>query len=313
MNSSHTIWTESDSGILSPVGRVSDARVKSRADFIEVRKKAKEIEQIYSDAAVPLPGTCDLGRMVRNAKELWGNWFLNDKERLSWEAIFQAMHLNRIADAVLPLRDNANIAHYLKALRSGSLNFSARELSKAKDTFWEMEVWARLLRRNADAHLAEPDVVVNYDSSCLGIACKKIYSERHVQNVLSQAVRQIEKDFDFGIVALNLDDLLPGDTVLKRNSTNGVADILLRANSIFLQEHERHFRKYLSKGRLISAMVSTSVLADVPTERPRLRNTYQWTVWTMPGLGARYQEPLDKFYGTVMGRPRQQSFLTPPL
>lgn len=313
MISTHTIWTESDSGILSPVGRVSDARVKSRADFLEVRKKAKEIEQIYSDAAVPLPGTCDLGRMVRNAKELWGNWFLNNTERLSWETIFLAMLLDRIADAVLPLRGNASIAQYLKALRSGSLNFFSRERSKAKDIFWELEVWARILRRDADAHLAEPDVVVNYEGSSIGIACKKIYSERHVQNVLSQAVRQIERNLDFGIVALNLDDLLPPDVVLRKNSTNAVADILLRANSTFLQEHERHFRKYLSEGRLISAMVSTSVLADVPPERPQFRNTYQWTVWTIPGLGPRYQEPLDNFYRTVMGSPRQQTFLTPPL
>lgn len=168
-----------------------------------------------------------------------------------------------------------------------------------------MEVWARLLRRNADAHLDDPpDVVVNYDNSRIGIACKKLYSERHVQNVLSEAVGQIERGFDFGIVGLNLDDLLPKGVVLKGDSTNAVAERLLSANNLFLQKHERHFQKYLAKGRLISAIVSTSIVADVPSERPQFQNMYQWTIWTIPGLDARYQEPLNKFYGTVMNRPR---------
>lgn len=45
-------------------------------------------------------------------------------------------------------------------------------------------------------------------------------------------------------------------------------------------------------------------LADVPSERPQFRNTYQWTIWTISGLDAQYQEPLNKFYETVMSRPR---------
>lgn len=306
MSNTQSIWSQRDSGILIPVGQVSDApTVRSRNNFLEIRTRAKEIEQIYSDAAVSLPETSDLGRLVRNAKELWEKWFLDGPERLTSEAFFFAIHLDRIADAVLPLRSITNSVDYLKALLSGSLNFFAREPSKAKDVLWELEVWSHLLRRNAHAHLEEPDVIVNYDNSRIGIACKKLYSEKHVQNVLSEAVRQIERDFDFGIVALNLDEFLPKGVVLKMDSTNAVAERLLRANKLFLEKHERHFRKYLAKGRLLSAIVSTSILADVPSERPQFRNTYQWTNWTIRGLDARYQEPLNKFYGTVMSRPRQ--------
>ncbi len=198
MSTAQRIWSKSDSGILIPVGRVSDVTDQSRTDFLGIRTKAKEIEQIYSEAAVPLPETSDLGGLVKNAKELWENWFLDCRERLNYKAFFLATHLDRIADAVLPLRGISKNVDYLKDLRSGSLNFFAREPSKAKDIFWELEVWSRLLRRGADAHLEEPpDVVINYDNSRIGIACKKLYSERHVQNVLSEAVRQIERDFDF--------------------------------------------------------------------------------------------------------------------
>lgn len=305
MSTAERIWSQNDSGVLIPVGRVSDTRAQGRANFLEIRTRAKEIEQIYSDVQVPLPATSDLGRLVRNAKELWEHWFLDDRRRLNWESFFLAIHLDRIADAVLPLRGVENNVDYLKALLSGSLNFFERESSKAKDIFWELELWARLLRRNANAHLDDPpDVVVNYDNSRIGIACKKLYSERHVQNVLSEAVRQIERDFDFGIVALNLDDLLPKDVVLKKDSTNAVADKLLRVNHLFLNKHERHFQKYLSKGRLISAIVSTSIISDVQSEIPQFQNTHQWNIWTIPELEARYQEPLNRFYDTVMSHPR---------
>jgi hypothetical protein len=83
-------------------------------------------------------------------------------------------------------------------------------------------------------HLDDPpDVIVNYENSRIGIACKKLYSERHVQNVLSEAVGQIEGDFDFGIVGLNLDDLLPEGVVLKGSSTNAVAERLLAQTTFF--------------------------------------------------------------------------------
>lgn len=132
MRITQSIWRQRDSGILIPVGRVSDATVRSRTNFLAIRTRAKEIEQIYSDAAVPLPKTSDLGRLVRNAKEL--------SERSNDEAFFPAIHLDRIADAVLPLRSITNSVDHLKALLSGSLNFFAREPSTAKNILWELEV-----------------------------------------------------------------------------------------------------------------------------------------------------------------------------
>ena len=303
MSTKKTIWRQSDAGVYIPVAQVSDASVQSRTQFLELRNKAKEIERLYLEADVPLAQTSDLGRLVENAKALWEIWFLNSTESISYIMFFRAIQLDRIADSVLPLRGVQINADYLKILPSASLNFFAREPSEAKDIFWELEVWSRLLRRNADANLEEPDIVVNYDGLRIGIACKKFYSEKHVQNVLSEGVRQIERDFDFGVVAINLDDLLPENVVLKEDSTKAVAERLLRANADFIQQHQRHLKKYLSKGRLISAIVSTSVLADVSTEKPQFRNTSQWTVWTISGLDAERQKHLNKFYAAVMSEP----------
>jgi hypothetical protein len=145
-----------------------------------------------------------------------------------------------------------------------------------------------------------PDIVVNFDDTCIGIACKKIYSERHVQNVLSQAVGQIEKEFEFGIVAINIDDLLPPQATLNLESSYAVEERLNQYNGEFLRRHDRHFRKYLTKGRLISAIISSCVISDVPNERPRFNNAWQWTVWTVPGLSENQRVQLDRFYNIVM-------------
>jgi len=72
-------------------------------------------------------------------------------------------------------------------------------------------------------------------------------------------------------------------------------------NTRFLRSHERHFRKYLGSGRLISAFVSTSVLADVYRARTRLTNARQLTIWVIPGLTHAKEQVLRKFYDRLMG------------
>ena len=72
-------------------------------------------------------------------------------------------------------------------------------------------------------------------------------------------------------------------------------------NTRFLNSHERHFRKYLASGRLLAALVSTSMLADVYNENPRLNNSRQFTIWTIPGLTDDKEKQLKRFYNQLMG------------
>lgn len=295
------LWRSLPSGIVVPEGIFSDISIRSKKTLIEIKNRAQEIENIYSDAGIRLPPNSSLGQLVGNTKELSNNCLLNKEDDLGYEMFFGGIHLDRIADAILPLRDERKRGHYLKDLTSGSLNFFERKRSKAKNIFWELEVWAKLRRRTEKVFLVEPpDIAIEYDESRIGIACKKLYSERHVQNVLSQAVEQVEKEYDFGIVAINLDDLLPEDVVLKMESTEAVGKKLNQINSEFIHRHIRHLTKYLSIGRIMSAIVSCSVVADIESERPRFRNSYQWTVWNISGLSDQQEKQISNFYNTVM-------------
>jgi len=302
MKKTQEVWEARPSGILVSAGHITDRQDRFKTTYLDVKSKGEQIEELYKSTGLTLPDNSDLAELIKNSKVLWEKWFANKTAELKMIMLFNLLHLSRIADAVLPLKEESVRIKFLKALISGPLDFFKREKSYAKDIFWELEVWLKLTRKLATVNLEEPpDIVIEFEGSRIGIACKKLYSEKHVQNVLSQAVHQIEDSFEVGIVALNLDDFTPADKVLKSSHAQGMTNTLLNLNAGFIQRHERHFRKYLASGRLISAIVSTAVIADVASAKPQFNNASQWTVWTIPGLEEKKSQNLHRFYDLVMG------------
>jgi hypothetical protein len=190
-----------------------------------------------------------------------------------------------------------NCGKYLGALVSGSLDLLKRKKSSAKNIFWEVELWARMKKRGFDAELRDPpDILLDFRGVTIGIACKKLYSEKHVQNVLSQAVSQIEDNCDFGIAAINLDDLQPEDMILSQPSHECALEFLAQKNQEFMLRHRHVFGKYLSSGRLLSVLVSTTIVADMYKDKPKFNEAHHSTFWTIPGLPADKERPLNLFY-----------------
>lgn len=301
MNEVFQISTPEPSGVLVPSGIATDSQSRSRCTFQNLKDKAAAIEDLYANSGVRLRSNCALARMIQNAKDLWEHWLVSQGET-TYGMLFTAMHLDRIAEAVLPLRNEDTRVKYLKALMVGTIDFFERKESYAKNMLWELEVWSKLRKKTKSVFLREPpDIVVEFDDARIGIACKKVYSENSVEKTLSTAVGQIEREFEFGVAAINVDELLPPSKIVNSSSSQSVKERLHQHSGEFLQRHDRHFRKYLASGRLVSAIVSSSMISDVPTERPRFSNTWEWTVWTIPGLPERHQWQLDRFYNVVMG------------
>ncbi len=295
------IWLNTPSGIAVPAGTTSQLNQASSQTYLAIKDKAKAIEQLYTTNQIPLPTTSDLARLIEDAKALSDSWITNRINDTPMTTLFRVGHLDRIAEAILPLADVPDRSKYLTAFSSGSLDLLKRVRSPAKDLLWEVELWSTLRRRSFNATLQEPpDLVVRFEDSTVGIACKKLYSEKHVQNVFSQAVDQIESTFSFGIVAINLDDLVPPDQILKSPTQKLMGQFIDNLNVRFIQRHERHFRKYLASGRILSALVSTSVLADVYAEHTRFNNARQVNVWTIPGLSKEKEKQLRRFYVQLM-------------
>lgn len=291
-----------ESGLNIPTGIVSDISQSSTQTYLEIKEKAYAIEKLYSENKVPLPSSCDLVRLIENAKTLSDKWDLNRAKGETLEKLLRVYYLDRIADAVLQLKNFPGCSKYLTDLTSGSLNFLERTNTKAKDIFWEIELWALLKKQFFMTCLFDPpDIVVDLEDGKIGIACKKLYSEKHVQNVLSEAVSQIESSFDFGIVAINLDDLLvPAQQILSTPNQQTMEKIIDNLNAEFLKKHQRHLQKYLTSGRLLAALVSTSIIADLQTERIRLHNARKVQFWNTPELTEEKKGLLNKFRTQLM-------------
>ena len=100
---------------------------------------------------------------------------MGQEDKLPVDTLFSVAPLNRIAEALLPLRAVHNRTRYLTALNSGNLDLLQRKKSHAKNVLWGLELCSILKRRNFDTFLEEPpDIVVSFGDSKIGIACKKL-------------------------------------------------------------------------------------------------------------------------------------------
>lgn len=297
------IWKVLGSGLIAPAGTVSDIADSSSQTFLQIKEKALNIERIYADNGVPLLPNCDLASIIADAKDLSDSHSLKQAEEFSKTRLFHAIQLDRFADAILALNQVPDRNKYLTALAAGNLDLLERKRSYAKDILCELELWFTLKSRSFDVILSEPpDIVVHFENSKIGIACKKLYSENNVGKVLSQGVGQIEGSFDFGILAVNLDDLLPPNGYMEAPDHSTMGKRINDFNTKFLKVHERHFRRYLATGRVLAALVTTNIIANVSDgQRTRLTNAMQATVWAIPGLPLVKEQQVIRFHDQLMG------------
>jgi hypothetical protein len=290
------LWHPTETGILIPNGSVSEVSNRKKTNLLHVKSRAKEIQDLYASAGLTMAPTCGLARLIGNAKALADRWLSNQTADSSMVDVFYAIYLDRLADAILPLRDVPAREKYLNALTTGDLDCFSRQGSYAKNIFWELELWAILRRSCPSASLQDPpDIVLTLAGGTIGVACKKIYSENNVEKVLSEAVGQVEADFSVGVVALSLDELVPPKTVLRVRNKMEMDRLLHKHTDEFVARHERHFRKYLSSGRLVSAVVSVSVIAHVLEWKVQFNNARSSMVWTIPGLPPEKETLLKQF------------------
>lgn len=295
------LWCPTERGVLMPNGSVLEGSNSKKTNFLHIKSRAKEIEDLYASAGLAMSPACGLAQLIENAKTLANRWLSNKTADSSMIDVFYALHLDRLADAILPLRDVPGREKYLNALTSGELDCFSRQGSYAKNIFWELELWAILRKRCPSASLQDPpDIVLPLAGGTLGIACKKIYSENNVEKVLSEAVGQVEADFNVGVVALSLDELIPPETILRVRNKTEMDRLLHKHTDEFVARHERHFRKYLSSGRLVSALVSVSVIVHVLEWKVQFNNARSSLAWTISGLAPEKDALLKQFRDLVV-------------
>ncbi|MDT8466423.1 hypothetical protein OYC61_011685 [Alcaligenes nematophilus] len=97
----------------------------------------------------------------------------------------------------------------IKKFMSRMFDFNTNDQSSAKDSLWEFDLFRRLKQTELKISYDEPDIVIDFEEYKYGIACKKIYSESSFGRAFKVGCRQLEKNKLKGIIAFNLDDLIP--------------------------------------------------------------------------------------------------------
>jgi hypothetical protein len=293
------IFGPTDTGILVQAGTTSSFSAQDSTSYLTIKNRALDVQTLFERNGFSIQKSPTIHKLVVDASELSDAWLCNQLDQVSLGHLLSAAQIDRIATAILPLGFSSSAKNILSDMLTGSSDLLDRQQSKAKDTLWELELLHTLRTNSINADIGEPDLIITLNGPSIGVACKKLYSESNVSKVLSQAVAQIEKGFDFGIVALNIDDLLPPNALLKAPTLEKMSATLTGRIDDFLSTHERHLRRYLEPGRAMSALISCAAIADVTSHKNRFLNARQSTIWHIPGLPPEKERQMDNFYAAL--------------
>lgn len=279
--------------------RPSDLRTKR--DYQEIKTRALRIREFFSQRRIQFHATSAIGVLLNDAETL-ADTFLGGQSRASeFQILLNAAHLDRMADALLLLAGESNCDVYLNKLTSRSLNFLERNPSHAKDIYWEIELWALIKRNCSNVRLVDPpDIILDTPDGPLAFACKKVYSRKNVARQLSSAVKQLVPFDGIGVAAINIDDLVPENSILRSRTSAEMGQFIDAENIRFLSSCRQPILKYFESGRLSAVAICTSLLAEITSDGTRFNNARYMTVWAWPNVPEVVSSRL-KFLAKAMG------------
>jgi len=258
---------------------------ETRADVVwtydEIAERARRTRDFFAEKRIGIHRESALGVLLREAEALASEWSAGTNEG-GTRRLIAAAHANRIAEAIDAVRSDANAGECLRRIAGNNVNLSDRSQSHGKNALWELELLARLKRNGFDAKLAEPpDIVIDLDGAPYSIACKKIYSERGAEAQVRKGVKQLEASGHPGIIAFNLDDLVPAGTLLEAGTLSQARDFMHTFNVEFINRQQPRIQRYIADGRCDGILISTSVPSGIETVSPNFNNHNQTTLWTL--------------------------------
>lgn len=224
----------------------------------------------------------------------------NDSKPLTdkrWRATFlRANEAVRIARAVEAALDDDGAKEAIHRVLRSDMNLATRQESRGKDALWELDLYRRLKLGQSPVRFEEPDLVVSLGDELgdYAIACKKIYSEDGGENAFKLGCEQLGRHRKPGIVAFNLDDLIPEYEVWTAPTARELKQRLDQSNIAFVKAHQALFCAALQRGDCDGVLVSTSVISDVPDMTPPINITRATAVWKH-GAGEEAQIRFNSF------------------
>lgn len=274
---------QSNAGPSASMAPVGTPRL-SRFTYADISARSAELRVILAERRVRFHRDSALGKLLRDAERLAKDWEDGRRDQ-GIRQLVNSAHANRIAEAILEVRSDPDAQQCLLRIAGNDVDLSRRGQSQGKDHLWELDLLLTLRRRGMACELVDPpDIVATLAGASFPIACKKVYSEKGVEAQMRRGVKQLEGQAG-GLVAFNIDDLVPDDHLLTGRSQEAVSNFLFDFNQAFIERHRFMLQRYVLAGRCDGILVSTSVVADIETLAPRFNLVSESTLWTVEGAG----------------------------
>jgi hypothetical protein len=255
--------------------------------YDEIAAKADSVRSLLTKRGIKLNDASALGIVLREADRLAADWS-HGRSTGGVRRLINAAHANRICEAILAAQDDVGALECIKRMAKSGLDLSRREISQGKDALWEIELASSLKRRGIEVSHEEPDLVAAFGFGPCPIACKKVYSEKNFEVQISKGAQQVANTGVAGLVAVNLDDLVPDDALLQSATKASAAEFLNTFNRAFINRHQTKIQRFIKDKRCIGFLISTTTLVDIVDSSPRLNTNTQTMLWTLSPL--RYEQ-----------------------
>lgn len=274
---------------------------RNRVDTYElIAQRVRLVREVLIERNIRVRSGSSLSQFLSQAEILDQQW--HDGTATSIEVLRDAAHVNRLALAVLALRDDPAIKEPLHRMASNVMMPDTRQQSRGKDALWEIVLLAHLRDIGVEARFEDPpDIVVMLDGVDYPIACKKVWTERGVKEHIRKASKQLRRFGNGGVIALNLDDLVPPGKLLRHDDRESAGSFLDQFNLGFIERHRSVLQQAVMDGHCDGVWVSVCTATDLVAEKTRFNLYTQTAIWHLSDASEASKARLLRFTQAASG------------
>ena len=247
----------------SAVPRFADSWQTFRA----TRDAAAEVKRRLEAAGVRVPQSGRLNEYIRQLSLAESHDTRSIEPEYDWQRLHRAAadvgELQLIVDQLSSAPEVAGWQGkaYL-AMKGGARPAEEVNNSAAWDHQFELFVAAICRRGGLEVELNEPDVVVRWPQSTLGIAAKRARSTSNLNKLLARANAQIEKSQHPGVIALDISYLSnPNDMYFVAGGEPRDEPYVRRLVDSFLSDNHQRMLKQVNREYTLGVIVYACALA----------------------------------------------------
>jgi len=245
--------------------------------FEQLTLNAQRVRKLYADIGVKFAPNSTLAEVLNQAERIAKS--SANGATLQLPQMCQMVTSLRLTDAILAAGASGQSHLCLRRIARNNVNLMDRRNSQGKDALWELELHKHLKDESLSVELAEPDVLVTLPSGPFAFACKKVYSEKNLKKQLKSAAIQLQRFDGAGLIALNLDEFVPGHCI-QASKLQSIDQETTKIVGQFLNRNHRLLLPYMQKRKCDGILLGLSVTIDVAETVPRISRCFQSIIWS---------------------------------